>query len=170
MSSNRTFRATHLSALSNAPALSTCSLHFGDIISLYCESTIEHSDSNNAQASGSNALAFKKAKSNFKFKSSFGSNINSSSLNNEKGQKAAAKRKISGFISTLGLVDERVVVQPAAGTLDNPPVRFRDCMFRILPQSRYNARKQHWRSLQSSQAKIKDEKEKDFDNYANLQN
>jgi len=142
-------------------ASTTCSLHFGDIISLYCESTIEQETTQNNNSSNSNSFAYKKAKANFKFKSNLNNHGNSHGGHNygHNGQNNNSnnnKRRISGFISTLGLVDDRVVVQPASGNLDNPPVRFRDCMFRILPQSRYNARKQHWRSLQTSQTKFKD--------------
>lgn len=42
------------------------------------------------------------------------------------------------FISYLiSLLDEKVIVDISSGDLDNPPIRFRDCLFKITPPKRY---------------------------------
>ena len=50
----------------------------------------------------------------------------------------------------MGLVDTRCVVQSSLGDPKTPPKKFRDCLFRLVPQQRYTAQRHYWKECRQS--------------------
>lgn len=59
----------------------------------------------------------------------------------------------SGFLSTLGNIDSRVVVRPqieAESRAGHIPKKFRDCLFQVCPMNRYLAQRQYAKHRQQA--------------------
>ena len=60
------------------------------------------------------------------------------------------ENKACGFITTLGLVDTRCVVQQSSSkesSIQSLKKDLRDSLFKVLPQHRYSAQKQYRKTL-----------------------
>lgn len=78
-----------------------------------------------------------------------------------------------GFLSTLGLVDDRCIVENGDGGPESPPKKFRDCLFRICPVNRYAAQKQYWteqKKFQNGERTFEEDMLKKLKNAADKEN